>query len=562
MNKTNKQIKLFFLVLLSSIVFCLENPNYFFKDGLSFLAWFSYLPILIIINEADIKTVWLYGGVCGFLSYGFYGYWLNDYHKLGLIIVCGSYFVIYAVLFLLLKIVNFAFCNNSYFIQCIIICAYEHIKTLGFFGFNYGVTGYTQWNHINLIQISDIFGVFGLSYLLIFSSGVVYGFYQKNKLKSSYLYQSLSNENEKKISNITYEVNKEKRNKSFSFRTNFISLSILLVLILLTIIYGKKTQKDYSKNQFLKITAIQNNEDPWKDGIDVYTENIKKLITLTDESLELNDDTSLIVWPETAVVPSIEYQYYYGTDEKRKKIILFLLNYVKSTNKNFIIGNSETVQYGQEKKYYNSALFFNENGSIIPPEVQSYSKIHLVPFSERFPNKKYFPHLYSFLQTVDTHETTPGENIEIFNIKDFYFSTPICFEDTFGSLCSKMYMEGSRCFINLSNDAWAHSKVCQNQHKIMALFRSVENKIPTVRSTASGQTCVIYPNGAIIAKSPAFCTTYITENVPVIDKDREATIYAKYGNIWEKGLILLASVLLISSIITVIIKKGSINGGK
>lgn len=559
--KIKCQIRFLLLVLVSAFIFFLENPNYFFQNGLSILAWISFIPILIIVNESSLKSVCFYGGLCGFLSYEFYGYWLNAYHPLGLVIICGSYFLIYAFLFLLLRITNLAFSKKSYFIQCIILCAFEHVKTLGFFGFSYGVSGYTQWRNNDLIQISDIFGVFGISYLIIFFSGMIYGFYQKYKERQGLLDINYD-EYENKLSNITREIKKARNIKVYSYKNNFISFIIISLLIILSVVYGKIIKIDYSNNKFIRISAIQNNEDPWKDGVEIYTENIKKLIKLSEESIELNNDISLIVWPETAVVPSIDYQYYYGTDENRKKIILFLLNYIENSNKSFLIGNNNTVLEDGNKKYYNSALFFEKNKKIIPSEIKTYSKNHLVPFSERFPNKKYFPRLYSFLQNIDTHETAAGTDIEIFNIDEFYFSTPICFEDTFGDLCSTMYKKGARCFVNISNDAWAHNKVCQNQHKVMALFRSVENKVPTVRSTASGQTCVIDPNGKILNEAPSFCSTYLVCDIPIIEKERNPTLYVKYGYYWQKGLIFLSVLLLISSIIIAIIKAGIRNGRK
>ena len=51
-----------------------------------------------------------------------------------------------------------------------------------------------------------------------------------------------------------------------------------------------------------------------------------------------------------------------------------------------------------------------------------------------------------------------------------------------------------------------------------AVFRSVENHIPTVRSTASGVTCIIDSCGRITAECGEFCTGYAFGTIPVIDR--------------------------------------------
>lgn len=100
--------------------------------------------------------------------------------------------------------------------------------------------------------------------------------------------------------------------------------------------------------------------------------------------------------------------------------------------------------------------------------------------------------------------------------KVFNFSSPICFEDTFGSDLKKFYKKGARAFVNLSNDAWSKSKRCQVQHLKMAVFRSVENHVPSVRSSASGETCIISSTGKIVARSESFRKNYVTGEIPVL----------------------------------------------
>ena len=118
-----------------------------------------------------------------------------------------------------------------------------------------------------------------------------------------------------------------------------------------------------------------------------------------------------------------------------------------------------------------------------------------------------------------------------------------------------MVLNGSRCFLNLSNDSWSKSIACQKQHLAMAVFRSVENRVPSVRSTSSGQTCVIDVNGKIIVEIPAFCCLYTSALVPIIDSCYKATLFTKFGDIAGIFEVLLTVVILIIQLIRTIIKK-------
>ena len=150
---------------------------------------------------------------------------------------------------------------------------------------------------------------------------------------------------------------------------------------------------------------------------------------------------------------------------------------------------------------------------------------------------------------------TQGKEINVFDINNFRFSTPICFEDTFGDICRKMRMNGAECFFNLSNDAWSKSLACQNQHLAMAGFRWVENKIPAVRSTSSGQTCIINQYGTIEEMCAPFCSSYLVGNVPIKNfEQEEMTFYTKTGDLFGFVFFIFSLIMLLTKIFIDIIK--------
>jgi apolipoprotein N-acyltransferase len=386
---------------------------------------------------------------------------------------------------------------------------------------------------------------------VIFPSTFFYSLIYKSREKK----RLLNSVDSARKSHISAYVKKEKALSVTSLRLTSLCGAIWLILFAASLIYGLSVLKQNNNYNSITVAAIQNNESPWKNGIEEYSRNIKNLVQLTEEAQALSTDIDFIIWPETAVAPSIIYNYDYGTDVRRFMLISQLLNFLDENNAVFVIGNSHEVDFkGAEKVSYNSALVFESGKNVHPPEPGIYSKIKLVPFTESFPMKHIFPLLYVKLLNGNSHMWEKGDEYTVFDYRGLKFSTPICFEDTFSTICRQMVLNGSRCFFNLSNDSWSNSLPCQRQHLSMAVFRSVENRVPSVRSTASGVTCIINQNGKVEKSAPEFCQAYVIGKIPVITEG-QPTLYTKTGDIAGMGTAGLALLILIIQSITVIIKK-------
>jgi apolipoprotein N-acyltransferase len=185
--------------------------------------------------------------------------------------------------------------------------------------------------------------------------------------------------------------------------------------------------------------------------------------------------------------------------------------------------------------------------------VNYYRKLHLVPFTEHFPYEKQLPWLYRALKDADTHFWEKGDTATVFEAGGLRFSTPICFEDTFGDLSRDFVRGGAEIIVNLSNDAWSKSLPAQMQHLSMAVFRAVENSRSMVRSTASGQTCAIDPSGRVLAMAEPFTETQLTVEVPVSTGE---TLYTRWGDLWAKFFTAAAIIMLILGIVRGIMGKG------
>ena len=531
------------LVISASLLFTLSFPNPVFNNGLPFLAWFCYIPMLLVIQKNGFLPCLGWGAVYGLSAYFLFNHWLITFHPAAGAVVYSVYLFYLAVLFLLFRFSILLFPKKYYIVQWIIWLGYEYLRTLGFLGYPYGITGYSQWRIIPLIQIAGITGVWGVSALVTFPS-----FFIAAALKD------LSFKNVKRQAAAVL--------KAF-LKRELIPACLFLAALTAALIFGFTRNVDFSGSPSVKIALIQHNSDPWEAHNfstswqihDAYRKDFTILRELSQKAIADEPELDLVVWPETAFVPRIYWHSTYRDNQDLWNIVKDLLEYLSGKEIPFLIGNDDTRMDPEKNPNarenfqvsYNSALLF-KRGEI----AEIYRKNHLVPFTEHFPYKKQFPVIYDLLLEEDTHFWEKGNEQTIFKLPGFSFAAPICFEDAFGYISRNFVLNGADVLVNLTNDAWAKSLSAQNQHLSTSVFRAVENHRPMVRSTVSGQTCAIDPSGRVISISPAFTQSFLNVSVPLVGKK---TFYTLYGDYLGITFAAAAIILLLSGSIWYIIGK-------
>ena len=493
-------------LLLASFLFALAFPNPLFDKGVPLLAWFAYIPVFWLISQVGLGASIIWGGLYGFIAYGLFNYWLTLFHPLAGLIVGVLYLGYFAILFPLLKLADILFPRKGYIVQWLLWIGYEYVRTLGFVGYPYGITGYSQWSGIPIIQIASLFGVWGVSALVVFPSAFLAG---SLKEKTAGTIQSV------------FSFFKRERLTAILWCVAFTGSLVFGVVQVET---GKAKMRDAETRNF---ALIQHNTDPWRGGIEQYRKNYEVLKRLSLEALAGAPEPDLVVWSETAFVPRIYWHVNYRDDQASYLLVKELMDFLAVQEVPFLIGNDDARKELTEdgiidRVDYNGALLF-DRGVI----VDQYRKLHLVPFTEHFPYKKQLPWVHAALVNADTHFWKKGDSTTVFDINGIRFSTPICFEDSFGYLSRNFVLGGADYIVNITNDAWSHSLPAQMQHFSMAVFRAVENRRSVVRATASGQSCGIDPYGNVVAMAPPFEENYLTVTVPL---SQEETLYTRWGD--------------------------------
>ena len=448
----------------------------------------------------------------------------------------------------------FVFGRIAWFASCWVL--YEFIKSNGTLGYPWGTVSMTSYKWHLLTQIADLGGVYTITFLFSMFSGLV------SECLMALSFNGIEIIRKDRLINLK---------KTSLFVTGLFVFSILYGLIQYVI--PRTIEKE------MNIVMVQQNIDPWEAEDD---ESIVISKRLTEQGCqELNKKgyiPDVILWSEgvlTKNYPTARY-FYEGFPPEES-----LTQFIRKTGVPFIIGGGVTVDTSKtHKKTANSAILYDKDGKFSG----FYSKIQLVPFAEKIPYydnplMKFFMKdivgLYttmqsgyqiacfkiplSFPQTVITpldykapsHATisldingkcdqelastylkNPNENPYGF----VTFSTPICFEDAFPSVCRKLYKNGSEIFLNITNDSWSKTKSSEIQHFIVASFRAMEFRTTLARCTNSGYTAVIDPTGKIIGSLPLFEEGVLAQRIPVYK--REATLYAIFGD-WFAILLII-----------------------
>lgn len=480
-------------------LFALSFPNPLVERGIPFLAWIAFAPVFWAARRSGpISSIWL-GAIYGYMSYGLFNYWLGAFHPLAGMIVYTIYAVYFALLFPLLRLAAKLFPKGGYAVQWLLWMAYEYLRTQGFLGYPYGISGYSQWSLWPLIQIADLFGVWGVSALVVFPSAWL-----------AWILPARAG------ATLGPPARREAA----------VGAAWALALIA-SVGYGFAAKADYSASPTVRLALIQHDTNPWHGGLDAYKENLRILKRLSDEALSGERKPDMVVWSETAFVPRIHWHSTYREDPEYYSLVKEFIDYVGAAGVPFLIGNDDARKEpdatgAQVRVDYNAAILFDGG-----KESGVYWKNHLVPFTEHFPYGDIFPRFHRYLTEADTHFWKKGTEAPALEAAGFRFGTPICFEDGFGYISRRFVAEGAQAIVNLTNDAWAHSLPCQMQHMGLAVLRAVENRRSVVRATNSGQTCAIDPNGVVTAMAEPFSKAALTVDVPLYGR---TTAYTRFGD--------------------------------
>ncbi len=239
----------------------------------------------------------------------------------------------------------------------------------------------------------------------------------------------------------------------------------------------------------------------------------------------------IIIWPETA------YNGTLNLDQLKNKnypLPEILSKVIKTTNAYLFTGSHEQDKYN---KVYNSAFLFDPTEKVLGV----HRKNILILFGEKLPLHNYFvkflPHS-SFFDEGKTHT--------IFKLEDITFISLICYEILFSEFIRAYLKNNSVNFIiNLSNDYWYGNTSEPKQHLFLSHWRALEFNIPIIRSTNTGISTILYPDGSTERKLGFNKQGVLDIELPIIKNNK--TPYQSWGIL---GTILIIIIMMIITLIS------------
>jgi apolipoprotein N-acyltransferase len=427
-------------------------------------AWFALTPLLAALW---FSAPWAKGEDCRQFLLGYVtglGYFLGSLHWLITVTALGwfalsAYLAVYPAIWAIITGVLLRPRQSPYEAKPVWLKSWNNLRVAAlsaalwtglewvrgemFTGFAWNSLGVALHRNLALIQISDITGVGGLSFLLVMVNVMIVITVKRIKM----------------------EIGRHALRPHYDF-----SLTVALVAV----VFGYGVRQLFAKpveSVPVSVAAVQANV-PVNVKRDLVNEQsiLDKHILLSETALAMKPD--LLIWPEAAT-PQPAF-----SDQKNWDAVRGI---ARKHSGDFFFG---TV-YGE----YNAAALLTERGE----KYAIYHKVHLVPFGEYVPLRESFP-LFAMIVgdlVPDDFKFGSGPKVLEMASKRVKIGPLICFEDTLGDLARQFAGMGAQMFVTVTNDGWFLESAGSQQHFNHALFRCAETKLPMVRAANTGVTGII-----------------------------------------------------------------------
>ena len=476
---------------------------------LHLLAWIGLIPLFLALQGQTVKNGFWLGGISGIIFFSGTVHWVtNSVHFYGgiplipaslITLLLCAYLALYPALFGA-AVVHLKRYHPSLLVIAApaLWTALELARTYVFSGFPWSLLGYSQYLALPVIQISDITGVYGVSFLIVLVNAAISEFIVDRK--------------------------------------QYRGIVITALIMAFVLGYGFMRLGASEEPGAITISVIQGNIEQDKKWDPAYqAETISVYEKLTNEALK--EHPALVIWPETATP-----FYFDGNNPADRALTTDISEFVKKNGTPLLFG-SPTYQVKSLRTVvlHNSAFLLSGEGRILA----RYHKFHLVPFGEYVPLKSVLFFVEKMVQVIGDFE--PGKDYTVMTVaegrspsQEVKFSTVICYEIIFPDLVRRFVDQGAQVITTITNDAWFGKSAAPYQHFSMAVFRAVENRVPIARAANTGISGFIDAKGRVLSASGIFTETYLTQTlVPGNTK----TFYTRYGDIFSYVCVFLSSVL-------------------
>ncbi len=493
--------------LLSGGLAVLAFPRF----DLSVCAWFAFVPLLLSLWQKRGREAFIAGFVFGIVFFFGTLFWISHsitYYggiplipSLFTVLLLSSYLALYPAFFAwFFSLVLQKTKLPATILAPVFWVVLEYIRAYALTGFPWASIGYSQHAFLPLIQVADITGIYGVSFLVLAFNGA--------------------------LTDIVLLGRRVSRMPLFPHSYTIAGFVFLGCFLAFSLVYGFWRLHQERPGHLFTAAIIQGNISQDKKWEPLFQNEVMETYRrLTLSSLTSAPD--LIVWPETAL------PFFPGRDAERTAALGRLQS---ETGAHLVTG---AVLIKEEKKagtlLSNSALLLDGEGRT----VGSYDKIHLVPFGEYVPLRSILFFIDKLV--VGIGDFVSGDRYARLVTPSGSFAPLICYEVIFPGLVRKFFRNGGDFIVNITNDAWFGRTAGPFQHFDMAVFRAIETRKPLLRSANTGISGAIDSCGRVLSTTRLFETQAL---IAQIRTDATITFYTKYGDLFAYCCFLAAIIFL------------------
>jgi apolipoprotein N-acyltransferase len=518
----------------------------YFPANLGWLAWIALVPMLVLVRAPGGRlrifgAAYLSGLVFNLLAIQWmrvadtrmYMSWV------GVSIYCAVFFALGIVLTRILE-------QRSRLPLVLAFpaawCGLEFVRAHFLGGFAWYFLGHTQHDQLLLIQIADVTGVYGITFLVAATNVVVFELLcSSNRIRALYWLPA-----------------------RWSGRGLAIQGAIVLALIVADLIYGCSRLEGPKPGDGPQLALLQGNLDQRLKNAasdqgerEAITEVVLHYRELCDQAAAPEPRPELIVWPETSY-PQDWIEIAEGAPEGtlkerwlpwRDRSLELVRLAAKRWQTDMLMGmNADELGADEKPRRFNSALLFRKDATL----GGRYDKVHRIPFGEYVPLRDWLPWLKVFTPYDWDYSVTAGERLTRFQLGGYHFGVLICYEDTDPWLARQYVIGGEEpradFLINISNDGWFDGTSEHEEHLAICRFRAIEARRPIARAVNMGISGIIDANGRIVQlpgstwKDSKKIAAVVSASVPL---DTRASLYARWGDWFPSACWILVGAALL-----------------
>jgi apolipoprotein N-acyltransferase len=361
-------------------------------------------------------------------------------------------------------------------------------------GFPWELLGNGLYQYPLLLQLADLTGVYGLSFLVVLVNVSLYRLFFYRTLKVR----------------------------------RWSHVPVVCLLLALWLGYGAYrlgvVRQQEAASPKIKVAVAQGNI---KQGEKWQKEMVQATLDRYAELTRQVKGARLIIWPETAAP-----FFFLRTPDLSARV----QEIARESGGYLLFGAPAWELTPAGERYFNRAYLLNPQGEV----AGCYDKAHLVPYGEYVPLKRFFPFISKMVPMIgDFAEGPVGATV---SLPEGAVGPLVCYESIFPYLSRAQVENGARLLVNITNDAWFGKTAAAYQHLSMAVLRAVENHVCLARAANTGISAFIDAQGRILWQSELFVPVAHALELPWLSG---GSLYTRVGDAFAWACVALAGLALI-----------------